>query len=141
MCNIVLDSGNHIYSICFQLFPGHEINDKVLGLLLILLLDRSQYTYGVRIVGRRCYTPCAESKETLDSVPIWLKFATFFSLSLSRTGRLTPSPPSITPPSNTILVRLCRLCHRLPFPRHIYFRLLPPLHTHPCPQCPLRRLT
>ena len=39
--------------------------------ILLLPLDWSPCTDGVRIVGRWCSTPYKESKETLDSIPIW----------------------------------------------------------------------
>ena len=42
------------------------VTSKVI--LLLLLLDRPPCTDGMHIVGRWCYTPYTEAKETLDSV-------------------------------------------------------------------------
>ena len=41
--------------------------------ILLLLIDRSLCTEGVRISGRRCSIPCKEAYRTVDYVPIWLR--------------------------------------------------------------------
>ena len=39
--------------------------------MINIILYRYMCPNDVLIVGRWCYTPCIEAKETLDSVPIW----------------------------------------------------------------------
>ena len=58
-----------------------------------LLLGRSPCPDGVIVVGWWCSTPCTEVKDTLDSVPIWLKLSTLYSLPLSQLGSLYFFPP------------------------------------------------
>ena len=46
------------------------INYKIHLIYPVLILERYMCPDGVRIVGRWCYKPCTEAKETLDYVPI-----------------------------------------------------------------------
>ena len=65
MDNYVLDS--RFYTI------GYEVKQYFIGVgyhLLLLLLGRPPFPYGMLIVGWWCSINLAENKRTLDSVPI-----------------------------------------------------------------------
>ena len=57
---------------------------------------------------------------------------------LSQSSSLPLFPWSLFPP---ILIRFCRRRRCLPGPCQVYYRLLPPLHTHLRPWCSLHPLT
>ena len=75
---------------------GHELVENG-HLLLILILDRSMCPDGVRIVGRWCSTPCTEAKETLDSVPIELRFYSRPVCSTCHINFTHVTPPPLSP--------------------------------------------
>ena len=71
----------------FVVMYGHEKPTDTYS-SSFLILGRSPFPDGVIIVGRCCSTPCTEVKDTLDSVHIWLKLSTLYSLPLSELGSL-----------------------------------------------------
>ena len=106
---------------------------------ILLLLVWPLCTDGMHIVGRWCFTPYTEAKETLYSVPKWLNLLLIqFTDALARKSYFYPSLSLFLP----VLFRLRRCCRRLRLPclHQVNVRLILPSHTHLCPWCPIRPL-
>ena len=105
--------------------------------LLLLLFFRPPCPDGMRIVGQWCSTSCIEAKETLDSVPYLINFATFYFLfHFTSSGVFLSSPPLLLSP---LLFRH----HKCRLPRPCWFNslMVPPPHPDSPPRSPLRPLT
>ena len=66
-----------------------EVKRAAILLLIILCLDQSQCPKGMRITGRWCSMPWTDSKETIDSVPIWLSLLLCIRFYCSISGGIT----------------------------------------------------